>query len=140
MFWQGSVGNDVLNATKLLIGTGGGMSTKDYYNNRWTLQNQHNDINYPSGVSNRRPSDLFVEDGSYVRLKNLTLKFNLPVANLGVSAISIYLTGTDLLTFTKYSGADPEVSLFGGSVLQQGIDLNPYPRYKTYAFGVNIKI
>lgn len=142
MFVQGSVGNDILNMNKAFIGSGwtGANGTQDYYNNRWTLDNQHNDINYPSsngptGVN--VPNSVFVEDGTYVRLKNLSVRYNLKDIRY-FSKAAITLTGTNLVTVTNYSGPDPEVSTNGNGALNRGIDYSAYPRPKVFTLGLNL--
>lgn len=144
IFLQGSVGNDILNLTKAFTSVGwqGGNSTEDYYENRWTLDNQHNDIRYPSAGGPKAvesPMSLYVEDGTYVRVKNLSVRYNIrdvkPFSNL-----AFVLTGTNLLTFTNYSGADPEVSTNGNGALDRGVDYSAYPRAKVYSLSINLSL
>ncbi|WP_418263634.1 SusC/RagA family TonB-linked outer membrane protein [Flavobacterium faecale] len=142
IFIQGSYGNDILNLNKAFIGSGwsGANGSTDYYANRWTLDNQHNDINYPSlngptGIN--VPNSAYIEDGSYVRIKNLSVRYNFRDIKFFSNA-SIVFTGTNLLTFTKYSGPDPEVSTNGNGALNRGIDYEAYPRPKVYSLGVNL--
>lgn len=139
-FIQGSIGNDILNVNKGFTGVGwtGGNSTQEWFENRWTLENQHNNVNYPSGQNDNVVSganSVYVEDGSYVRLKNLSLSYNLP-SKKGKSNLGIRLIGTNLITWTNYSGADPEVSTNSGA-LSRGIDYSAYPRAKVYSIGLD---
>ena len=143
MFIQGSVGNDIMNLNRAFIGSGwqAANGTQDYYNNRWTLNNQHNDIRYPSyngptGVNT--PNSVFIEDGSYVRLKNLSVRYNLRGVKYFSNA-SIVLTGTNLITLTNYTGPDPEVSTNGNGALNRGIDYSAFPRPKVFSLGLNLK-
>lgn len=142
MFIQGSVGNDILNLNRAFVGSGwtGGNGTQDYFNNRWTLDNQHNDVRYPSSggptVVNV-PNSVLVEDGSYVRLKNLSVRYNLRKFKFLTNA-AITLTGTNLVTLTKYTGPDPEVSTNGTGALDRGIDYEAYPRPQVYSLGLNL--
>lgn len=142
MFIQGSVGNDILNLNKAFVGSGwsGSNGTQDYYNNRWTLTNQHNNINYPSsngptGVNT--PNSVFIEDGSYVRLKNLSVRYDFKNVKF-FSNVGLVLTGTNLFTITNYTGPDPEVSTNGNGALNRGIDYSAYPRPKVYTLGLNL--
>lgn len=83
-------------------------------------------------------SDRFIEDGSYLRLKDLTLGYNLPetyLSKLKLSSARIYFTGLNLLTFTQYSGFDPEI---GGDNDERGIDNGYYPQAKAYLLGLQI--
>jgi hypothetical protein len=112
---------------------------------RWTPENRNTDIPRAVGggnVDNVRNSTRFVEDGSYLRLKVLTLTYNfnpemLKRANLG--RLSVYATGQNLLTFTSYSGFDPEVNAFGRSATELGIDYGTYPQARTIIAGVNVE-
>tara|TARA_R110002049_G_scaffold309265_2_gene519432 strand:+ start:1046 stop:4273 length:3228 start_codon:yes stop_codon:yes gene_type:complete len=142
MFIQGSYGNDILNLNKAFIGSGwaGGNGSKDYFENRWTLDNQHNDINYPSfngptGVN--VPNSAFIEDGSYIRLKNLSIRYNIRDISFFSNA-AITFTGTNLVTITDYTGPDPEVSTNGNGALNRGVDYSAYPRPKVYTLGLNL--
>ena len=143
MFIQGSVGNDIMNLNRAFIGSGwqGANGTQDYFNNRWTVDNQHNDIRYPSyngptGVNT--PNSVFVEDGSYVRLKNLSVRYNLKKIKYFSNA-AIVLTGTNLVTLTNYTGPDPEVSTNGNGALNRGVDYSAFPRPKVFSLGLNLK-
>ncbi|MCW2119020.1 SusC/RagA family TonB-linked outer membrane protein [Flavobacterium sp. 7A] len=82
-------------------------------------------------------SDLFIEDGSYLRIRNITLGYSLSkktLKSIGVDKFRIYLTGQNLFTFTKYTGYDPEV---GGNVSRRGLDKGNYPFVKSYLLGLN---
>jgi TonB-linked SusC/RagA family outer membrane protein len=143
MFWQGSFGNDILNINKAFTGSGWsqGNGTEDWFNNRWTLDNQHNDIKWPSTgspVVTSVPTSVLVEDGSYARLKNLTLRYTFPEVK-GFKSINVFLTGTNLVTITNYTGQDPEVNTArNNSPLLRGIDYSAYPRAKSYTLGLNL--
>ncbi len=80
-------------------------------------------------------SDWYLEDASYLRLKNLTIGYSLPTAlinKINVQKLRFYFTGTNLLTFSNYSGMDPEV------IADRGIDMGRYPQAKSYIFGLNL--
>jgi len=108
--------------------------------NRWTPDNPSNE--YARANRNAdylKMSDRYLEDGSYVRIKLITLSYNLP--NKWMSALKIdnarfYVTGENLLTFTKYTGFDPEVSRFGFDNTRMGYDYGGYPSAKSYIIGV----
>lgn len=104
----------------------------------WTPTNTGSDIPRATMVDENRnystESDWYLEDGSYLRLKNLTLGYNVPkqvVEKLGVSKARLFFTGQNLLTFTKYEGFDPEVGNYG-------MDIMKYPQARTVMFGANI--
>ncbi len=109
----------------------------DWYQNRWTQANATTDIRYPGIQTSIATSDInntFLENGSYFRLKTLTLSYTLPSLRV-IKNPRLFFTGTNLFTITKYTGFDPEVSSYGQSLLQQGIDFGAYPASKTYTIG-----
>jgi TonB-linked SusC/RagA family outer membrane protein len=155
---QGCEGNDIFNATRIQI-ENPSKGTSTALNNRWTIDNQNTDIPAFTDQITRRDALLgvaskvslgkspnrlsrYVEDGSYARLKNITLGYNLPkalVSKIGVSNLRAFFTATNLLTLTKYSGYDPEVSTFNVSTdAVRGIDLSNYPTVKTLTIGINL--
>ncbi|WP_243349320.1 TonB-dependent receptor [Parabacteroides sp. FAFU027] len=145
VFFQGSYGNDIYNASR--IETEGMYDAKNQSTEvlrRWKILGQITDI--PRAVRNTdniRTSTRFIEDGSYLRLKTLTLSYNVPSRLLkkwSIGKIQPYLTAQNLLTLTKYKGFDPEVNQWGGSSMVQGIDWGSYPQVKTFIFGVNVEL
>ncbi len=91
--------------------------------------------------NNARISDRFIEDGSYIRLKNLTMGYTLPpdwLGRLGFREFRVYFSGENLLTFTNYSGHDPEVGSDTQDPLLIGVDIGQYPSSRIYTLGVNI--
>lgn len=90
---------------------------------------------------NSRISSKFVEDGSYLRVRNVQLSYNIPstlIQKMGISKAQIYLSGQNLFTITKYSGFDPEVGNLNGSNLSAGIDSDIYPQAKSIHIGASI--
>jgi TonB-linked SusC/RagA family outer membrane protein len=144
IFLQGTQGNDILNATR--IDSEGMSDPKNQSHvvvNRWRQPGDVTDI--PRAVwansDNTRLSTRFVEDGSYLRVKALTLAYNLPASLLSkvkMHNAKIYATGENLLTFTNYSGFDPEVNAFGGSNTLQGVDFGTYPQTRNLIFGLSV--
>ena len=110
--------------------------------NRWTPENPDPTAPYPVVSVNTqfRESDRFVEDGSFVRLKNIRLAYNFPLENVKwLQRAQVYVSGQNLLTFTDYSWYDPEVSTRGGgNSISQGIDQFGYPTTKTYTLGIQL--
>ena len=150
VFFQGVQGNKIYNALRT---TTEGMVR--FFNagtqvlNAWTPTNTN--TNVPRAISadpnqNARPSTRFLEDGSYLRLKNIILSYNIPLKSLesitkgAVKNFSIYVSAQNILTFTKYSGLDPEVGnrAPGASSLTNGIDYAVYPQPKAYQVGINV--
>lgn len=105
--------------------------------NHWTPTNPNNE--YPGVLQGGRLpiSDRFMEDGSFLRCKNITLGYNLPKIK-GVGNARIYVSGNNLFTFTHYSGYDPEVNSFGNSNTQIGIDNMVYPTAKSFLGGIQV--
>ena len=157
VFLQGVQGNDILNATRIYSeGMWEPRNQSAVVLNRWTTPGQQTSIprqdltntttsmaNYNSLISSR-----FIEKGSYVRLKSLSLAYNLPqqlLDRIKVKRLKIYVTGENLFTITKYSGLDPEVSAFGGAAsgsqsnnIAPGVDFGTYPQTRDLIFGLNI--
>ena len=135
---QGVVGNDIFNANR--IWTEGMSSARNQTTavaHRWTGPGSSNSM--PRAVfgdpnGNARASDRYIEDGSYVRLKELTLGYALPgtlARRVNASTARVYLAGQNLLTLTGYHGFDPEVGV-------NGIDNNVYPVTRTMSVGVDL--
>ena len=140
---QWSYGNDILNIGRYRYEAGGGYFanlTEDYWNNAWTPGNPTNKYAAVMGQGKTDISSYYVEDGSYLRLKNVTLSYTLNPSFLkraGIAGCRFYVTGENLYTWTKYSGFDPEIASY--SPLLPGIDNISYPRARTYTLGLNVK-
>jgi TonB-dependent starch-binding outer membrane protein SusC len=127
------------------------MTDQRYFNNgtfikeRWTTPGQITEIpkliygdNVSTGFS--ITNSAYVEDGSYVKLKNLSLGYRLPIQRITQNAISsarIYVQGSNLFTFTNYRGSDPESSINGNSI-DSGKDHNTVVNATVYTFGINV--
>jgi TonB-linked SusC/RagA family outer membrane protein len=144
--FQGSHGNDVWNFTRYFMIAGGSNvknpTSKDIFN-RWSPGNEYSSIPAYSNTSvTQIQSSMFVEDGSFLRLKNLSLGYNLPEAfckKMKLQSVYIYANGQNLLSFTKYSGYDPEVSSTSVSDdTNFGIDNGAYPNPKVYTIGIKM--
>ena len=148
-FLYGSQGNDVYNVTETAnYDMGMGLNLRrEVFNSHWSSTNtaeQNLMAKYPRPAANHniKHSDRFVEDGSYLRLKNIMLGYNLPVKKWNVknwlSAIKVYVSAQNLFTITGYSGMDPEVNSWGGDT-NAGLDYLTYPNVKTITFGVKVQ-
>jgi len=146
VFLQFCYGNDIyshLNNMRNWVFAYNNVSTDAL--NRW--REQGDVTNYPAPTRNDplrneylRVSDRWVEDGSYMRLKNLTLSYTVPsdlTSRVGVSRLRAYVTGQNLLTFTHYTAYDPEVNSYDG--LRIGVDEGAYPMSRTVIFGINME-
>ncbi|MGV3640209.1 MAG: SusC/RagA family TonB-linked outer membrane protein [Adhaeribacter sp.] len=137
-FLSGSQGNDIYNLSRYTFENPlGSRNLLAVMVNRWSAENPSNE--YVSGFQGgRNPvSDQFVEDGSYLRCKNLTLGYTLPSFKL-LPGARIYLSGNNLFTLSNYSGFDPEVNTFGNSNTLIGVDNLVYPAARTFIGGVQL--
>jgi len=142
VFFQGSYGNDIYNSTRIdLEGMFDSKNQSTVVLRRWTPENPNTDIPKAGNMDNVRNSSRFVEDGSYIRLKSLTLSYRIPADQKikGINKMSFFITGQNLLTFTKYSGFDPEVSAYGNNTAEMGIDYGTYPQYRSVIIGINVE-
>ena len=141
VFIQGSYGNDVYNASRIETeGMYDGKNQSTRVLDRWRIPGQITDV--PKAGFDIKNSSYFVEDGSFLRLKNVTLSYDFDFKLLrkwGVTRLQPYFTATNLLTWTKYKGMDPEVNQWGNSGAVQGIDWGTYPHCRTYTFGINLE-
>lgn len=141
VFFQGSVGNEILNQNlNTLELFNGQQNAAGVARNRWTATNPSNSI--PRAKLDPAPifSDRLIEDGTYVRLKNLTLGYTLPdsiTKKLHLNNVRFFVTGYNLLTWTSYSGFDPEVTSVDNTV-SQGTDAGVYPSSRTITTGFKI--
>ena len=144
IFFQWSYGNDIMNANRLFFENAGGKKDLNQfasYANRWTPDNPDSYIPAATkSASNNVISSRIIEDGSYLRLKTVTLGYTFPktlIAKAKLSNARVYLAAQNLWTWTSYSGYDPEVSI-RNSALTPGLDFSSYPRAFTLSFGVNL--
>jgi len=141
IFLQGSYGNDIYNASKIETES---MTTQRNQAasvvNRWKKPGDITKI--PKAGTAVANSSYYVEDGSYLRIKDISLSYNFTgkfLKKIGVTRLQPYITATNLVTFTNYSGTDPEVNEWGSAGGVQGIDWGTYPYSKTFVFGINVE-
>jgi TonB-linked SusC/RagA family outer membrane protein len=146
VFFQGSQGNEIFNAMKTHLYKFDETNKHKDMLDSWTPQNTNTDMPRLDGndINNtNRTSDRFVEDGSYIRLKNLTVGYNIPedfLKPIGVEALKVYFSGQNLWTKTDYSGADPEIGqVSSNNYLSRGVDIGTYPQAQVYTFGVKVQ-
>jgi TonB-dependent starch-binding outer membrane protein SusC len=141
----GSFGADVMNInlTRVEGGAPNSNITRARFEDRWTPDNPnatHPRIGYSSSTIGSNYVDTMLEDGSFLRLSNLSLGYTLPanlVARRGLRETRVFVTGTNLLTWTKYSGFNPDVSGMGVGNVNRGVDVGAYPLARTVTIGVN---
>lgn len=147
IFLQGIAGNEICNANRFwseAMAVAQNQTTETL--NRWTGPGTSNAM--PRAVfndpnKNTRPSDRYIEDGSYLRVKNVTLGYTIPkllMKKAHISSARIYISAQNLLTLTKYKGFDPEISAsnVNGASVVNGIDNSVYPVTRTFTIGVNL--
>jgi TonB-dependent starch-binding outer membrane protein SusC len=159
LFFQGSYGNDIYNLLKVnsYSGNNGGLNwapelvnaylpavwdSKDLTKEPYiTTEAKNTNTGLARIDGDLSPSNFYVEDGSYLRLKNIQLGYTFPSSfnkKLKISSLRIYIGAKNLLTFTKYTGFDPEVG--ETTILERGFDRGTYPQSKLFTFGVNLSI
>ena len=152
---QGSQGNDIFNQGRIRL-ENGYEGTSIRLLDRWTPDNQDTDVPAFIDAKTRQAAALvskvslgndagrlqrYVENGSYARLKNVILGYYAPSAlinRIGLSKLKVYVSGSNLITLTKYTGYDPEVSSYNTNDAQIGVDLSNYPTSRTFTFGIDI--
>ncbi|WP_183556770.1 SusC/RagA family TonB-linked outer membrane protein [Mucilaginibacter sp. SP1R1] len=144
IFLQGSYGNKIYNQQRavLELGTGYTNATTTLLN-RWTPNNTNTDVHSAFQDPAATISDRFIENGSYLRLKSLSLGYTFPQSVLSrspIKKIRIYVNAQNLITWTKYTGYDPEVSSNEQSAITSGVDNGAYPNNKSIIAGVGITL
>lgn len=146
IFFQGSQGNDIMSYTLMELNLLSGINnaTTDALN-RWTPSNTNTDVPKAMAGRTRRASTRWIYDGSFIRLKNIALGYNLPqniIENLRINKFRIYVSAQNIWTITGYEGYDPEVNYSSGgntnSNRNLGLDYGSYPNAKSYTVGLNI--
>lgn len=138
---QGSVGNDIYNVSR--------MESEGMFNSnnqdtgvlrRWRIPGQITDV--PRVGFNQQNSSYYIEDGSYLRVKDISLSYDIPkaaISKIHLTRLTPYVSFTNLITWTGYSGRDPEVNQAGNSGSVQGVDWGTYPLCRSFAMGVKVE-
>ena len=114
---------------------------RDNYYNAWTPENQSNTfprIGHERQTVESQILDVDIEDGSYLKLQNVTIGYNFKLSKSNVQSVRLYLTGQNLLYWTKYSGLNPEVGRSGSGLF--GVDMNQWPLAKSFQLGLNVTL
>lgn len=143
LFLQWSYGNDILNANRIVFE--GAEARRDVnmfktYEDRWSIDNQNSLLPVAGGYGPNVYSDRNIEDGSFIRLKTVSLGYNFPSALMKkwkIQSARLHVSAQNLVTWTGYTGLDPEVSV-RHTALTPGFDWSPYPRARTITLGMNI--
>jgi TonB-linked SusC/RagA family outer membrane protein len=144
-FFQGVYGNKILNTMRYYSYSWHGNSTApDLLSRSWQKGVNENTAEFPintDGIhdnNNYRLSDFYIEDGSYLRLKNLEISYNVPnkwIKKMKIKHLRVAIASNNLMTWTKYTGFDPEI---GGDNISMGIDKGTYPQSRTYSGSISI--
>lgn len=147
MFLYGSVGNDIWNNVRYwtdFYPSFAGAKSKTALYDSWTPTNRNAKApiqeNAGTFSTNNTPNSYYIENGSYLRAKNVMLGYTLPknlLGRVGAESLRIYVQAANLFTITKYTGLDPEIA--GNGVTEFGIDEGPYPSERHFLVGVNIR-
>ncbi len=142
IFVNGVQGNDIINMNSRFLGNIGDTKniTQDMYDGSWKDGADNKGATQPKAVRgftrNLKFTRRFIEDGSFVRIKNLTLGYNIKTRIAGVQGLRVAFGVNNIYTFTKYSGYDPEINSYGDNPALYGVDLGGYPNSRTYNFSV----
>lgn len=138
-----SLGNDAYNALRASLESGSTMLNQTTaMENRWQADGQQTDVpraTYGDPMGNSRFSDRWIEDASYLKLKNISLSYDVPVKQHFLKGMTVWASVSNLFTLTDYLGGDPEFS-YGNGVLQQGIDAGLTPQSRTWQLGVKVNL
>lgn len=142
VFLQGVLGNEIYNSSFTIIkgGDPGVNQLKEYYDGAWRTTNPNNDYwaarQWTSPSTNM--SSYYVEDGSFLRVKNISLGYQIPLKNKVLKRARVYVSGQNLAVFTNYKGYDPEVNSDFNSNTIYGFDRFSYPASRTFTIGGNV--
>ncbi len=138
-----SVGNDIYNYQRSLLESGSRFQNQSTaIRGRWTAEGQHTEIpriTFQDPMGNSRFSDRWIEDGSYLRLKNVTLSYTWDFQSRYIQGVTVWGSGSNLFTLTKYLGNDPEFSA-SNNILFQGIDCGWLPNNRNFSVGLRINL
>lgn len=152
LYFYGTYGNKILNYIESDLesfqkrGSEGVENvSQTYYQNRWTPTNHSNRYSRATAnddaIGSNVPSSVWIENGSYLKLRNLTIGYSLPdpvLRRFYIKHLRIYASTQNLFTITKYSGLDPEIGIQNGNPTQNGVDNGTYPNSRYYTLGLNV--
>jgi TonB-linked SusC/RagA family outer membrane protein len=154
LYFYGVYGNKILNYVESNLESFGKRGSEGvdnvnetYFKNHWTPTNPSD--RYARALANggdnstlnNVPSSVWIEDGSFLKLKNITVGYTLPASvtdRVSISRLRIYVSSQNLFTIAKYTGLDPEIGIQGGNATQNGVDNGTYPSSRYFTFGINV--
>jgi TonB-linked SusC/RagA family outer membrane protein len=142
--FQFNYGNDILNATRLYSTQSQSerINLLSEVSDRWTPTNTSSRVPSARGYVKNELYSRYVEDGSFLRLKNITLGYSLPekwARKLSLSKLRAYVSAQNLYCWTKYTGYDPEVNMRGNNPMTPGVDWGAYPKSRVFTFGIDVQ-
>jgi hypothetical protein len=141
VFIQGTQGNDIYNVSRMeMEGMYDGKNQSTRVLQRWRVPGQVTEV--PRAGYDMKNSSYFIEDGSYIRLKNVSLSYNIKapaLSRIGINKLAPFISASNLITLTKYTGMDPEVNQWGNSGRVQGLDWGTYPQTRAFVVGLNME-
>jgi TonB-dependent starch-binding outer membrane protein SusC len=141
-FLQGEYGKDIQNHNLYWHGLPffRGNNVITAVEDRWTPENPNPNAAWPKATMNLNfyKSDRYIEDGTYIRLKNVRFGYNVPIKRLPFRSLSFFVSAENLFTITKYSWYNPDINTYQSDDIRLGYDLNTYPVAKTVTLGINI--
>jgi TonB-linked SusC/RagA family outer membrane protein len=152
VYFYGVYGNKILNYQKSALESFQNRSfvgvenvSVEYFKNHWTPDNPSNTYSRATynddAVGSNVPSSAWIEDGSFLKLKNITVGYTFPssiINKISASKLRLYVSAQNLFTITKYSGLDPEIGLQNGNATQNGVDNGTYPSSRYFTVGLNL--
>lgn len=144
IFVNGVVGGDIINMNNTFLNDLGGMynTLKDAYDTRWTPTNWEHSTTPKAWFTYTRNfyiTERFMEDGSYIRLRNLSLGYTFQLTHTRyIDRLRVYANASNLITITNYKGYDPDVNAFGDNPARRGVDYGSYPISKTFNLGLQV--
>ena len=138
-----SIGGDIYNYERMLLESGSRFMNQSLaMTNHWMVEGQHTDVprlDFGDSHQNARFSDRWIEDGSYLRLSNVTLSYKIPISSTYLQGLTIWGSANNLITLTNYLGSDPEFAS-GNNVLLRGIDRGLVPQSTNFSLGLKINL
>jgi TonB-linked SusC/RagA family outer membrane protein len=144
-FFQGVVGNELFNGNLANIDIANVANIPEFvYNSRWVDGADNTNAKWPKAIRsytrNMLVSNRHIEDGSYLRLKNINLGYKFTPKFKGIKRVYLYASASNVFTITNYSWFDPDVNAFAGDASRRGVDIYSYPSSRTYSIGFNIEL
>jgi len=138
-----SLGNDVFNYQRMQLESGSRfMNQTTAMLRRWQVEGQQTDIpqlSFQDPMGNSRFSDRWIEDGSYLRLKSVTLSYDLPLASEFIQGLQFWIQANNVFTLSRYLGTDPEFAI-SGNVIGQGIDVGQLSQSRSFVAGIKVNL